>query len=360
MGNRGIVGLFAFVLSTCACGSVEKPPCENGTVACGDACADFTKDTKNCGACGRDCLGGACESGVCQSVNLFTSATGAPYGIAVDSTNVYFTTVKEGSVYRCPKLSCVGSVTAMATGQSNASDVASDDKNVYWTTISAVMTCPTSGCPASGKIAFASGQNAPAVVVVTKDRVWWTNHGAGKDAVMFCPIAGCGGAPTAFADDQPGAQGLAVDGTNVFWTNAYTPGGTVSSCPIAGCAGAPTVIAKGLDIPQAIASDGKNVYWTNFTGQSAMFCPVTGCGAAPNVLTSTKGWYDGLVLDDANVYFTGGDGKGDALLRCPKTGCAGAPTVIAKGQTRPGKIAIDAQAIYWTASYTGAVTRVVK
>ena len=359
-----LLGLAAFATSIAACGSKTNSPleCAAPQTACGDVCADLATDGKHCGACGHDCLGGACVSGVCKTATLFTSATGAPYGIAVDDQNVYFTTVKEGSVYRCPKRGCAEAITTMAKGLASPRDVKSDGKNVYFTTLSSIASCPVTGCPPAGPTTFAAGQNAPSTIVLTGDRVWWTNHGsgAGGDAVLWCPIAGCGAGPTVFAAKQSAAEGLAVDGARVFWTLAYTPGGSVASCAMGDTCAAPTTLATGLDIPQSIASDGKNVYWTNFSGLSAMFCPVAGCGGKPMLLAAGAGWYDGIVLDDAFVYFTGGDGTGDALLRCAKSGCAGGPTVLAKGETKPGKIAVDATAIYWTASYTGAVSRVAK
>src|SRR5262245_66589307 len=36
---------------------------------------DLLTDVNNCGACGHDCLGGACESGQCQPSRFFTNPT---------------------------------------------------------------------------------------------------------------------------------------------------------------------------------------------------------------------------------------------------------------------------------------------
>jgi hypothetical protein len=347
------VRVIALVAALAGCGGTTVPVvvCDQG-VACGEVCVDLGGDARNCGACGHDCLGGACSNGVCQAAVLYTSPTGAPYGVAVDSDAVFFTTAVEGAVYRCDKSDCAGTVTSIATHQAGPSGVATDGVHVYWATTSGVTRCAVSGCGASGPEAFASGQSDPRTIVVFGGRVYWTDHGP-DGGVMTCPIGGCAPAPEVFAADANAPDGLAVDGVRVFWTEAVTPGGRVRSCPIAGCAGAADVVAADVDIPQSIASDGHDVFWTNFTGQSAMRCPVGGCGSKPSVLAQGAGWYDGLALDGDYAYFTGGDENGDALLRCAKAGCA-APEVVATGQTRPGKVAVDGEAVYWTTATTVA------
>jgi hypothetical protein len=54
---------------------VDTGPACDATV-CGGACVDTSKDAHNCGACGRDCLGGACTSGLCGDVKLASGKVG--------------------------------------------------------------------------------------------------------------------------------------------------------------------------------------------------------------------------------------------------------------------------------------------
>src|SRR5690349_21776850 len=46
------------------------PNCTPPEVACGDVCAVLNADPAHCGACGHDCLGGACVGAKCQPVIL--------------------------------------------------------------------------------------------------------------------------------------------------------------------------------------------------------------------------------------------------------------------------------------------------
>jgi hypothetical protein len=84
-----------FLLLSAACGGQVAPGAESGprdagvdrneapfdaaeaardvfvcTVSCDGSCTDTNTDPNNCGACGHNCLGGACVAGQCQPVIL--------------------------------------------------------------------------------------------------------------------------------------------------------------------------------------------------------------------------------------------------------------------------------------------------
>ena len=68
-------------------------------------------------------------SGCSSPTALVSSGTGA---IAVDSTNVYWTSPGSGKVLKCAIAGCGGNPTTLATGQTNAGSIAVDSTSVYW------------------------------------------------------------------------------------------------------------------------------------------------------------------------------------------------------------------------------------
>jgi len=338
-------------------GEVSTPTCDTGRVACGEICVDTAGDARHCGACGHDCLGGACQAGVCQ-VATIASGQAAPYGVAVDAKAIYFTDITAGSVMTCPIAGCGTAPALFASGLDNPHDVKSDGENVYFTTSDSVLSCPVSGCGAKPTV-IAGGQADPEVVVIDGSRVYWAAHVGG--AVLSCPLSGCKGAPTVIAANESGALAIAVDTNNVYWTDGVTPGGTVRSCPLSGCGPTgPTTLAGDLDIPQDIVTNGQRVYWTNWSGYSVMSCPVTGCNGSPDIMLTASAFFDGIALDASNVYFTNGMDDG-SVMSCPLAGCPPeGPKVLGAHQSAAGKVAVDDQAVYWTASKAGTVLRLAK
>src|SRR5262249_12538358 len=77
-------------------GSGGGAPCTGAT----------SSDPHNCGGCGHDCLGGACDQGVCQPVVLATTV-GAPNSLVVDGEDVFWI---EASSFSGTQLNPDGSV----------------------------------------------------------------------------------------------------------------------------------------------------------------------------------------------------------------------------------------------------------
>jgi hypothetical protein len=65
------------------------------------ACVDLMSDSKSCGECGHDCLGGSCAAGQCQPV-MIAQYIGHPMIISVGDQAVYLTT-DSGYVGRASK-----------------------------------------------------------------------------------------------------------------------------------------------------------------------------------------------------------------------------------------------------------------
>lgn len=105
--------------------------------ATGCETATNASDTKNCGACGRDCVGGTCTAGACSIVTLNTGLK--PIALALDATYVYFASDETNQILRvskdggCAAAPCSGTADLLPTGNvSNPQAIATDGKDLFW------------------------------------------------------------------------------------------------------------------------------------------------------------------------------------------------------------------------------------
>ncbi len=225
------------------------------------------------------------SSTLAQSVILAQDLP-APYGIAVEGTNVFFTTTAatNASAGGCPTnawvnavLSCPattgcyvaacnvsGGPTILAQNQTKLGGIAVDGKNLYWadTGASVIRWCSQPIC-AGGPKTFASGLKEPFDVVSDGAHVYFTDRIAGT--ISSCPVGGCGSGPTVLATGIDDPLLIAVDAQNVYVT-AYAksaPGsGALVSCDLPACANGLVTLAKNLNGPYGVATDATYVYWS--------------------------------------------------------------------------------------------------
>jgi hypothetical protein len=335
-------------------------------------CGDIASDPRNCGACGHDCMCGACLEGACQPAVL-ASGQASPLKIAVDGTHVYWTNWGTCGVGGCTGqvvtrrlAGCEQAPIVLASGQEYPRGIAVDAANVYWTTtdgLGSVMSVPIDGgAPRS----LASAQSLPESVAADGTRAFWTTNGFGVNELSLVD-----GAATMVASSYE-AWGIALDATRVYWDTASSAG-LVLACPIAGCPGGPTTLASNQYFPDGIASDGANVYFTtnavNGHRGSVMKCFAGGCGDRPTVLASNQDNATDIAVDAAYVYWTSSvyrliadSGPPDGQVqRCATGGCNGQPQVLASGaSSQPAGIAVDDSSVYWVDAARGEVVRLVK
>lgn len=95
-------------------------------------CGDTSSDSRHCGRCGHDCLGGTCAAGKCQPVTLATAAREVPWLVA-DATRVIWSTgIPElgspGGLFACPKAGCPSTGPTSAKVDLLATETAFDDR----------------------------------------------------------------------------------------------------------------------------------------------------------------------------------------------------------------------------------------
>ncbi len=323
------------------------PPCDE---------SKLQTDTRHCGRCNHDCLGGECKAGKCESV-VVREGLENPTDLAVDAANVYVTVRGSGTVLRIAKID--GKTDVLASGHDEARGVTLDGQKLYWSNLDfdgdggddywgGVWGCTLPACAdtklvtlgdwaasvrfSGGFLYFAENNNSTVVRVR-------------PDGTMRATV-GTGTKPSS----------LAVDATHVYFaTNsnnlqrALLDGGaqeSVGPLSYGGLQGYVTV-------------DDERVYWAYADYESPKGHVVSALKANPAAPKVTYGTANvnshGVAVDALTLYWTNeGNFDGDfvnqkngEVLACPKTGCAGPPVVLQQGLTWPGAILVDGDAIWF-------------
>jgi hypothetical protein len=367
-------------------------------------CKGGLDDAHNCGACGHDCLGGACAAGTCQPVDI-ASEQGLPAGIVVDKTNLYWVNLgtaivpskgnnlfSDGGVMQCPIRDCTNPV-ALVTGinqvYTNAQPfgIAVDSLNVYFYVSGSdtagdfnpsslqLKACAVGGCGGMPRVLGGAPPNLqPYGLAAASGKVIW-----GTDPIEACSASlGCADPTNApvitlalEAGNFPAA--VATDGRDVYWgvnpeVNA-APG--IVRCALGGCGENPTTVcsepAGSWAAPLALALDAANVYWTDNQG-GVWRCSRKGTSGAATALAAGRQGALAIATDGIDVYWTEGGtfpievpyDRPGGVFKCAVNGCGGNPTTVASDQGVPMGIAVDATSVYWTQFSGGRITRWVK
>jgi hypothetical protein len=294
---------------------------------------------------------------------VLADAQGMPFNIAVDTLYVYWGTLgTNGALMRCPLDGGCGTPAAFATGIAPYG-IASDSKNVYFTDQRGdILTCPVSGCSAAGPTPLYTPSLGAAGIAVTATSVYWAISYYG--GLFACDIASsCPAMQAREIDNVPGLY-IAVDPQNVYVTSqAYRQ---VYMVPLAGWDGGtpttPTLTHRdgGEGSPHGIATYQGSVYWTDQAFGAVYQCRPQICGDPnnlanlPNPIATGQASPSGIAVDSTGIYWTNSSGDAGAVMKqCH--GCSGAPQVLAAGQAMPYGIAMDPTAVYWTNEGDGTV-----
>lgn len=332
----------------------------DGGTTCGPD-VNLQIDAKNCGRCGHDCVGGACNAGKCEAVVLL-GGLGNPSGIALGPNDVYVTTLGTEAVLSVSKNG--GTATALATGVTRARGVAVQGSTVYWGNgdfkfddagyKGGVWECTLPAC--ADKKLVAAGDWAASPIARGGHLYFAETNGTGTISRVTVP-----GGETSALTPVTRPFGLAVDDAYAYFTSAQNP--ALARALVDG--GGPTN-GEGIGSDTGntsvgfVAVDDARVYWVYTTkagaGHVTSVAKAAPAAGAVNYGTPAENVLPlGVVVDAENVYWaTVGAGTGDQpvgdgnVFTCKKQGCGGAPPVrLASGNQSAGPMAVDDKAVYW-------------
>jgi hypothetical protein len=330
----------------------------DGPIGDGAGCGDPMNDPKNCGACGRSCLGGACSGGSCP-VTVLAPNEDTPRFLAIDDASVYFAQSGQSGHARVVAKDGKGGGHDLApTPLCLAQGVAVDDVYVS-------VAANKSGCTGGQIYLFAKDGGAPTVVPATNPIgvaaaggvAYVTDVGIVRE--LLEPLVS-----KTIENGQTNPYAVAFDSTSLYWTelgNGSADGGRLRRAPLGGDGDAGTIVASGLSTPGGIAI-GNAIYVSDLS-KGILAAPKD--GGAPTTLVSMANAFR-VATDGAHLYFT--TQGGDAVYRANLDGTGLIP--IAQGQSLPFDLAVDDSYVYFTneglfvdggvAPGTGSVARTPK
>jgi hypothetical protein len=351
-------------------GSKDGPGNNDGTVGNeggggdggGDgSCSDTQADPNNCGRCGHSCLGGQCTAGKCQPVELTRGPAGAT-GIALDTTDVYWTSITANSVHKVSKNGGTAATLAQAANGVDAPyGIFVEGGFVYWVNSAlftgTVMRCPVAGCGAAPQM-VAYNVNEPTDLVVDGTNVYFTESDGTR--IARAPKGGTSdGGVAVYPNTSSKPIHIALDGDHLFWIDDGS--GDVQRVSIDG-GNYIDLGANGLD-GRGITVDQNNVYWVNLAGNVSR--RAKDGGGTTTTLAAGEGNPLDIVVDGTNAYWVkvvfpndGGLDLDGSIRTCTLSSCTGSD--LATGQKHPRSIAMDANAIYWVNYADGSVMKLAK
>lgn len=237
---------------------------------------------------------------------------------------------------------CEPSPTVIASNQQPQS-IAVDATNVYWTSLYGVFSAPKDGqdvtptklASVDTNVTFLTGIAVDDAAVYWADSGSCMGNGPTDGAIMNVPIGG--GVPVTLADQQCAPQGIALDADTVYWSSATS----VLKIPKSG--GVLDAVALEETAPLAVAVDATAVYWGGVTGLVRSASKAAG---SATTLANAQGLVSGVAIDSTSVYFAEFNGAPGALMKVAAGG--GAPTTLATDDYEPKWIAVDDEQVYWT------------
>ncbi len=218
--------------------------------------------------------------------------------------------------------------------------IAVDTSHIYWTDGSA-GTINEAGLDGSNPHPIVTGQQQPAGIAVDASHLYWTDQNNGGGGATVNESGLDGSSPHAIVTGLRAPSGIAVDASHLYW--ADTVYGTINQANLTG--GNPHIIVSGEDHPFGVTADGSHLYWADHYSSGASGAGTINeaglDGSAPHVIVTGQIGPSGVAVDASTIYWA------STGLYAPAAGSIGSanldgtsPQVIVPGQTGPTMVAV--------------------
>jgi hypothetical protein len=311
-------------------------------------CTNTMSDGKNCGVCGHDCLGGACQNGQCQPV-LLAQYVGNMVTIYVGAQHVY-ATMDSGYIGRARKDGSDLQAFARPGFASSAfagTIVQEDGDRVFFSRGSPMLQlvyCSASDCDAT-VMPIGGPYTQYFAVDRTSHKIFWVDYSPGQiwvapttGAVLGAAIPG-----SALANGGSGSRLLYSQGGIFMATDNY-----VQRIPSSGGVFGSVTAASGHLTLLNTNQTRLFVYDESAIGYAPL--PNGNAGAPTPLITTTANTNaDGhFAADDTSAYWVNNGAQTCAIANCSVT----LKTLPSRTGDSVEDVGIDDQAVYWGAHST--------
>lgn len=355
--------------ATCGAASCK---CAANYTACADECRNFDNDPKNCGACGHDCLGGVCDTGECQPVNVVVGESGLTR-MTTDGTYLYWTghtAPSSGYYVSRRRVDASDAVKVLAGSELGGNDLVVGGHKLYWVAQQHLRVCDLPDCvtgPSDAITQLLPNSDVSLHFEPSKGSLFFgSSPGYPYQGGSTLMLPAGGTALIAIGPSQAAAYAWVNDANNVYWLNTSTytdPAGAQNAdggiwrYRISDGATAQLVTGLRGDVAE-LAIGGSALFFAGFQQQTpgqytnaVIRAPLPNGLAQGSVPTFAPAvGVRGLLADDSSVYFADAAQTSGTISRCPVAACP-TPEVIVPGIENPDLQAQDAVSIYWKSTH---------
>lgn len=324
-------------------------------------CVDTSSDSKNCGECGHDCLGGECKAGACMPTVVLEARSLEPAGvtfdgpIAIEDGTVLWLDSSDGEDSVVRHCSALGCVPTRAQQRVRQLPLLARGRFIYKDDFQLMMQALDGG---AAEVLFANDRHW---ILSGVDRASATvffdvDVGPGAVELQACSFdSSCANRRVVY--QRRGVVDIgyaAVSASDAYLVVSSLPPEVVR-CPLGGCVpDAGTSIASTLNQPAGIAS-GK-IVGTDENRATIRACTLPDCTDVHVVQIEPSGTaIHEVVTDGVHVYWSTSD---NVVARCPIEGCSEKEILMkaipedascsATESCFQAGVAVDAKSVVWT------------